>query len=87
MMYVAASTMPVNDIPYAPAGTIAYIEPEVGSPSNVISRIQSMVADRARHAGAKVVCKSRILMSPKGTDIAGQWIVRVEVVEPGSRKS
>lgn len=75
MRYVSASTVPVDQIVKQPAGTIVYVELEVGAPA---SRVQSQLADRARSAGVKLSTKTMILVDTYA--LFGTKVLRVEVV-------
>lgn len=75
MRYVAASTVPVDEIVTQPPGTIVYVELEPGAPA---SRVQSQLADRAWSAGVTLRTRTRVLLDTD--DLTAIKVLRVEVV-------
>lgn len=75
MKHVARSTTDIKDLLKQPPGTVAYLELEPGAPA---SRVQNLVAGRARSAGVKVRTRTKLLID--ADEVTAVKVIRVEVL-------
>ena len=80
MRYIAASTVPVDDIVFQPVGTVVYAELDPDAPA---SRAQSYLSGRARTADADISTEVYFLLHP-ATRTTTQ-VIRVEVLREATK--
>jgi len=76
MKYVTHSTVPLKDIVKQPPGSVVYLELEPGAHA---SRVQNLVAGRARSAGVTLRTSTRLLLDTE--TLTAIRLVRVEVID------
>lgn len=76
MKYVTHSTVPISEIVKLPAGSIAYLELEPGAPA---SRVQNLLAGRARSAKVRIRTRTKMLLDTE--EVSAVKVIRVEVLE------
>lgn len=76
MKHVARSTTDIKDLLKQPPGSVAYMELKPGAPA---SRVQNLVAGRARTAGVKVRTRTKLLID--ADEATATKVVMVEVLD------
>lgn len=75
MKHVTHSTVPIPEIVRLPAGSIAYVELAPGAPA---SRVQNLLAGRARSAKVRVRTRTKLLID--ADEVTAVKVIRVEVL-------